>query len=98
MIRHPIRSVIVWCAGAVAALGADAPPEQLADALLAAERIALTPANLADWRALILPTADETAWERVAWLPTFRDGLLAADAADRPLLLWVMNGHPLGCT
>ena len=31
-------------------------------------------------------------------LTTFKDGILAADTAGKPLLLWTMNGHPLGCT
>ena len=26
------------------------------------------------------------------------EGIVAADVAGKPLLLWTMNGHPLGCT
>jgi hypothetical protein len=34
----------------------------------------------------------------VPWLASFAEGVRAADAARKPLLLWIMNGHPLGCT
>ena len=50
------------------------------------------------WRNHITPTTDELAAERLPWLTTFGDGLRASAAQDKPLLLWMMNGHPLGCT
>lgn len=52
----------------------------------------------ARWRDHVLPTPDETGWERIPWIPSFAGGVLAAQEAQKPLLLWVMNGHPLGCT
>lgn len=58
----------------------------------------LTDANFAAWREHIRPRPAELAWQSVPWLPTFEEGILAADARAKPLLLWVMNGHPLGCT
>ena len=54
--------------------------------------------NYEVWRNHILPELSEMAWAEIPWLSTFKDGILAADAADKPLLLWTMNGHPLGCT
>jgi hypothetical protein len=54
--------------------------------------------HFAAWRQHILPSESELRWRKIAWLPTFSDGLVAADAQQMPLLLWVMNGHPLGCT
>lgn len=54
--------------------------------------------NLAAWHAAIWPGMDERGWEAIDWLPTFHEGLQAADAAGKPLVVWVMNGHPLGCT
>lgn len=54
--------------------------------------------NAADWRALIATTAAETAWERIPWLASFHAGVRSAAEQEKPLLLWVMNGHPLGCT
>ncbi len=60
--------------------------------------IDLNDENYEVWRNHILPESSELAWEQIPWLPTFKDGILAADAAGKPLLLWTMNGHPLGCT
>jgi hypothetical protein len=67
------------------------PPPVAAD-------IELDEGNYTTWRDHILPNPGEKAWEQIPWLTTFKDGILAADAADKPLLLWTMNGHPLGCT
>jgi hypothetical protein len=64
----------------------------------AAAGVELDDRNYAEWREHILPDAGELAWQEVPWLTTFKDGIVAADAAGKPLLLWVMNGHPLGCT
>jgi hypothetical protein len=57
-----------------------------------------TAATLAVWQAHILPRPEEMRWEQIPWLSTFAGGLAAAARARRPLLLWAMNGHPLGCT
>ena len=50
------------------------------------------------WQEFIKPTKDELAWAEIPWRSTFYDGLVESDRAQKPLLLWVMNGHPLGCT
>lgn len=50
------------------------------------------------WRSQIEPTRAECAFERIPWLTTFGQGVMEADRQQRPLLVWVMNGHPLGCT
>lgn len=60
--------------------------------------VELTDGNYAIWRDHILPADSELAFEQIPWLTTFKDGILAADRAGKPLLLWAMNGHPLGCT
>ena len=60
--------------------------------------IDLSDENYEVWRDHILPDSGEMAWEQIPWLTTFKDGILAADSAGKPLLLWTMNGHPLGCT
>ncbi len=60
--------------------------------------VPLTVENYDVWREHILPTATELAWQEIPWLTTFKDGVLAANTEQKPLLLWTMNGHPLGCT
>ena len=50
------------------------------------------------WHDFIKPTREEIAWAQIPWLTTFYDGLVESDRTQKPLLLWVMNGHPLGCT
>lgn len=54
--------------------------------------------NYQAWRDHIMPQQSELNWQKIPWLTTFKDGVLAADVAQKPLLLWTMNGHPLGCT
>ncbi len=45
-----------------------------------------------------LPSGDELSWRAIPWRDSFAAGVLDADKADKPVLLWAMNGHPLGCT
>lgn len=59
---------------------------------------ALAGKSLADWVEALTPPPADLAWETIPWHASFSDGLIAADRAERPLLLWLMNGHPLGCT
>ena len=54
--------------------------------------------NYKMWKDFIKPTGKELAWVQIPWRSTFYDGLIDADNNQKPLLLWVMNGHPLGCT
>ena len=61
-------------------------------------KVELNDHNYADWRKHILPDTGELAWQQIPWATTFKDGIVAADATGKPLLLWTMNGHPLGCT
>ena len=46
----------------------------------------------------ILPESDELAWKKIRWRPTFWQGVVEATRARKPILLWAMNGHPLGHT
>ena len=40
----------------------------------------------------------ETYWKEIEWRPNFTDAIDEARSADKPILLWVMNGHPCGMT
>jgi len=50
------------------------------------------------WQDFIKPTKKELAWSQIPWRSTFYDGLIDSEKDQKPMLLWVMNGHPLGCT
>ena len=58
----------------------------------------LTDKTFAEWCDRIRPKNDDQCFKTVNWLPTFWDGVMAAQKADKPILLWAMNGHPLACT
>ena len=49
-------------------------------------------------RDAIVPKAGEVRWREIPWRPSLWDALREARAKDAPVLLWAMNGHPLGCT
>jgi hypothetical protein len=49
-------------------------------------------------RDAVLPTAQEERWREVPWRASVWDAVVEAAQADRPVLVWAMNGHPLGCT
>ena len=59
---------------------------------------ALTAETFAGLRDRILPTAAEEEWRRIPWKASLLDAAREARRLDRPILLWAMNGHPLGCT
>tara|TARA_Y100000588_G_scaffold322509_2_gene354644 strand:+ start:93672 stop:93827 length:156 start_codon:yes stop_codon:yes gene_type:complete len=50
------------------------------------------------WRDYIKPSKKELAWNIIPWRSSFFEGINHAKTEEKPLLLWVMNGHPLGCT
>lgn len=58
----------------------------------------LTEKNYSVWREYITPPENELRWKSIPWRTSFREGMLDADRFQKPLLLWAMNGHPLGCT
>jgi hypothetical protein len=54
--------------------------------------------SLGHWRDFIRPTPEETRWQSIPWKTKFWDGVTLAQKDDKPILAWVMNGHPLACT
>jgi hypothetical protein len=49
-------------------------------------------------KTLIQPDADEDRWAQVPWLVSLWEARVKAAAEGKPILLWEMDGHPLGCT
>lgn len=56
------------------------------------------PTTFAERLAAIVPPPAEREWLQIGWRAQFGKALLEADDADKPVLLWAMNGHPLGQT
>lgn len=56
------------------------------------------PINHEQLQQFVLPSKDEMGWRTIPWRASFAEGVIAANQVDKPVLLWAMNGHPLGCT
>ena len=54
--------------------------------------------TLLELHALIKPQAAEEAWSKIPWMTSLWEARRKAAAAGKPILLWEMDGHPLGCT
>ena len=57
----------------------------------------LTTADATKLRALIRPIDGEDPFETIPWETNLWDARRKAAAAGKPILLWEMDGHPLGC-
>jgi hypothetical protein len=70
--------------------------------LLAAASMASLPpfdaSSYAAYREAIVPAAVEPDAEKVAWWADLWSAAIRANAQDKPILLFAMNGHPMGCT
>jgi hypothetical protein len=67
----------------------------LTAALTAAEPI--PPKQLAALHALIKPQPGEDTWAEIPWLTSLWQARKNAAAEGKPILLWEMDGNPLGC-
>ena len=48
-------------------------------------------------REHVLPSAEESRWLDIPWRSRLWDAVEEARRVGKPILLWAMNGHPLGC-
>ena len=55
-------------------------------------------AQLEQRLALIRPDAAETAYRRIPWMTSLWKGRQRAAREGKPILLWTMDGNPLGET
>jgi hypothetical protein len=53
--------------------------------------------KVAKLHALIKPTDDEEKWSQIPWTESLWQARKRAAAEGKPILLWEMDGHPLGC-
>ena len=45
----------------------------------------------------ILPTPEESAWAEIPWRINLWNARREANESGKPIYLWEMDGHPLGC-
>jgi hypothetical protein len=48
--------------------------------------------------AAISPTPDEQLWLSIPWRTNIMRARVESQETNKPMFLWIMNGHPLGCT
>lgn len=58
----------------------------------------LSDVNFDFWRNYIKASDTELQWQKLPWKMSFHEGLKEGVKLNKPILLWAMNGHPLGCT
>jgi hypothetical protein len=54
--------------------------------------------DYAKQRDLILPNPTEQTYRKIDWRASVLRGVVDAQKADKPVMIVLMNGHPLGCT
>ncbi len=58
----------------------------------------LSDATFDRWFDFIRPAPQELAWRQIPWRPALWPAVVEARQAEKPLLIWAMNGHPMACT
>jgi len=48
--------------------------------------------------AEILPTKEDEKWLSIPWQTDLTQARLDAQRENKPIFMWIMNGHPMGCT
>jgi hypothetical protein len=84
---RPSTRSLTLCALAWVATG---PPARAADPI--------RPDQFAGLQALIKPDRGEDAWAKIPWMTDLWQARQMAAKLGKPILLWEMDGHPLGCT
>ena len=48
--------------------------------------------------ASLLPTAAEDKWLSIPWRTDLNQARRDSAQTSKPIFVWIMNGHPMGCT
>jgi hypothetical protein len=64
-------------------------------ALSAADDV--TVGRIAELQALIKPRPEETRWEQIPWQVDLWDARKRSAREGKPIMLWEMDGNPMGC-
>jgi hypothetical protein len=81
MIR---RLLLLGLVGAIAGPVAATPPP-------------LSPMDAEKVHRVVRPAPDEDAFATIPWLTSLWEARQIAAKEGKPILLWEMDGHPLGC-
>ena len=54
--------------------------------------------TLEDRVQAMLPTSEENRWLAIPWMLDLEAARDRAKSEAKPMFLWIMNGHPFGCT
>jgi hypothetical protein len=90
MKRLLLVTITATALAASPGLAADPSPDKLQQPQRSTE--------YARWRDYLLPGASEQSHRTIPWRASVLHGLIDAQKQDRPILLFLMNGHPLGCS
>lgn len=53
--------------------------------------------DIASLKTLIKPHAEETKWEEIPWTVDLWEARKKAAQTGKPIMLWEMDGNPMGC-
>ena len=70
----------------------------LAAAPQAVRTLELNEKNYAAIRQALTSPKDESGWREIPWRPNLGVAIIEARKENKPILLWIMNGHPCGMT
>jgi len=87
-------SIMLFAALATPAAVGQAPATRPAGPTMSED---LTADTLEAWHAFIRPTEAERRWLEIPWRTSFWQSVLDSQRERKPILLWAMNGHPMGC-
>ena len=48
--------------------------------------------------AAVAPSGENERWMEIPWASDLQEARQKAVQEKKPLLMWIMDGHPLGCT
>ncbi len=69
-----------------------------ASAEQAARTLELNEENFDKIRKALASPKDESGWREIPWRPNLGEAIVEARKQNKPILLWMMNGHPCGMT
>ena len=63
-----------------------------------ARTLELNEENYGKIRKALTSPKDESGWREIPWRPNLGEAIVEARKKKKPILLWMMNGHPCGMT